>query len=114
MLKQHFILIICILSSVLFLSESKLKETAKSSSSLNLKSTPKTEIYKIYYYDTCAKSSCSKGLYCVQEKCIKSLDGAKGSYCGFWSWIFCGSGLNCVDNICIDKSKQALIKFIKA
>jgi hypothetical protein len=76
-------------------------------------SVTKTEIYKIPYYGTCTNSSCGKNLYCVNGKCIKSLDGAKGSYCGFWSWIFCDSGLNCVDNICLDKSKQSLIKFVK-
>lgn len=88
-------------------SSSKMKSKTKSTS---------VEVYKVNYYASCLLSDCPSGLYCLEGKCVKDLDGEKSSYCGWatWTkWIICGSGLNCVDHICIDKSKEALIKYVK-
>ena len=93
--------------------ESRLKKT---SSKMKSKKTSSVEVYRINYYATCTSSDCPSGLYCLDGKCVKDLEGAKGSYCGWASWfkwIICGDGLNCVDNLCIDKSKESLIKYVK-
>ena len=92
-------------------AEAKLKAKKKISTK---KYDYNSNVYRIKYYGTCEKEKCGKNLYCVDGKCIKSLDGEKGSYCSIWSWIICGKGLNCVNYICIDKSKNAIIRYVPA
>ena len=85
----------------------------KSRVSLENEAVSTTVIYKIYYYGTCVNRKCTSGFYCLKGRCIRNLDGRKGSFCGLFYGIFCDSGLRCVDNLCIDKSKKALFKYIR-